>query len=221
MPLAVRKVFSTMQGEGSRAGSPVVFIRLAGCNLWSGLESGRADGVGVCARWCDTEFAQGERQDVEQIVARVLELTTGWPAPAVVISGGEPCLQLRKPDGERLVQQLTGHAVHVAVETNGTVLAPILSECDHITVSPKGMANPVGDPLAHVLVRTGTDLKVVHPQWQPEQLWLMDQWNFDHRYLQPLDTGGSMVRSAQETLEAARAIGWKVSIQLHKLVEME
>ena len=58
MTYAIREVFWTLQGEGVHAGTPAVFVRFAGCNVWSGIEADREKHAsrGLCARWCDTEF---------------------------------------------------------------------------------------------------------------------------------------------------------------------
>lgn len=215
----VKKIFPTMQGEGSRTGVPCVFIRFAGCNLWSGFEAGRQSGRGACALWCDTEFTGGSKLEYQQVIDRVVSLMDGWPAPAVVISGGEPCLQLRRPEGEHLVDGLRTLGVHVAVETNGTVDADVLVECDHVTVSPKQLRG--SDELDHILVRTGTDLKVVWPQWPDEAMAQMAAWSFEHRYLQPLDDGTDPVLAAQRALAHAGPLGWRVSVQTHKFLEIE
>src|SRR5690348_7427048 len=53
MTYSVKEIFYTLQGEGARAGRPAVFLRFAGCNLWSGLERDRA---GAVCKFCDTEF---------------------------------------------------------------------------------------------------------------------------------------------------------------------
>ena len=218
MALSVREVFATMQGEGSMAGAPAVFVRLAGCNLWGGLAHQRAAGAGVCAAWCDTDFAHGTRHEPQEVVDTVLRLSNGWARPCVVLTGGEPCLQLRRPAGEQLVAKLRGAGVLVAVETNGTVLADVLAEADHVTVSPKALRGPSDDPLAHILVRTGTDLKVVAPQWGDEALAIMGGWSFGNRYVQPLDTGGPPAEVMQQALAKACALGWRVSVQTHKLI---
>jgi organic radical activating enzyme len=217
--LRVKQVFATMQGEGSRTGAPCVFIRLSGCNLWAGTPSTRSTGAGVCSRWCDTDFHGGDSLQPGQVVASAMALMADWPAPAVVISGGEPCLQLRRAAGEALVWQLHQAGVHVAVETNGTVPADVLAVVDHVTVSPKLLAADVPDRLAHVLVRQGTDLKVVAPQWTSAEMMAMADWSFAHRYLQPLDLGGGEPATmADEVLRLAQRIGWRVSLQTHKLV---
>jgi organic radical activating enzyme len=218
--LRVKEVFATMQGEGSRAGTPCVFVRLSGCNLWAGTQSTRLAGRGACAAWCDTDFHGGDQVDVVALVDDVLRLTDGWAQPAVVVSGGEPMLQLRRPAGEALVAGLQGQGVHVAVETNGTVAADVLAQLDHVTVSPKALGQrravaPVD--LDHVLVRTGTDLKVVVPQWSVVALATMARWDFTHRYLQPLDDGDP-ARYVGACLHLAQRDGWRVSVQTHKLV---
>src|SRR5438552_19093816 len=53
MSYAVKEIFYTLQGEGANVGRPAVFLRFAGCNLWSGLEENRA--TAIC-RFCDTDF---------------------------------------------------------------------------------------------------------------------------------------------------------------------
>lgn len=219
MALTVREVFATMQGEGSMAGAPAVFVRLSGCNLWSGLTHLRHAGTGACADWCDTDFAKGTRYEPQEVVDTVLRLCDGWARPFVVVSGGEPCLQLRTASGELLVRTLQNAGAAVAVETNGTVEADVLGSLQHVTVSPKALRAPGEDALGHVRVRTGTDLKVVAPQWGDEELHVMNGWAFAHRYVQPLDTGTGP-GAVQPALELAARLGWRVSAQLHKLLEM-
>src|SRR5271170_3736714 len=53
MTYSVKEIYYTLQGEGAQTGRPAVFLRFAGCNLWSGLEKDR--GEAVC-RFCDTDF---------------------------------------------------------------------------------------------------------------------------------------------------------------------
>jgi hypothetical protein len=219
MALNVREVFATMQGEGSMAGAPAVFVRLSGCNLWSGLAHLRHAGTGACAEWCDTDFAKGTRYEPSEVTDAVLRLCDGWARPFVVVSGGEPCLQLRTASGEVLVRSLQQAGVDVAVETNGTVEADVLADLQHVTVSPKALRTPGADTLSHVLVRSGTDLKVVAPQWSEEELLRMNEWQFAHRYVQPLDTGTGH-GAIQPALQLAARLGWRVSAQVHKLLEL-
>src|SRR5882724_9490714 len=110
MTYAVKEIFYTLQGEGAHAGRPAVFLRFAGCNLWTGLERDRDKGPGGCSRWCDTDFVG----------------TDG--------TGGEPLLQLDEP----LLAELNSAGWFVAVETNGTVEPPAGELW--LTVSPKANA---------------------------------------------------------------------------------
>jgi 7-carboxy-7-deazaguanine synthase len=225
--LMVREVFPTVQGEGSAMGTPAVFLRLSGCNLWSGLESHRGTGRGICARWCDTQFHGGDKWDPLELVDHIMPMMLSWSRRAVVVTGGEPLLQLRRPPGEALVRSLLDQGVEVHLETNGTVEADLLPDLSHVTVSPKALAahGPEGQTLDHIRVRSGTDLKVVHPQWIPLNLAAMDSWGFLHRYLQPMDAGSATERRKGDHLEStvlmARTLGWKVSAQVHKLVGWE
>jgi 7-carboxy-7-deazaguanine synthase len=217
--LRVREVFATLQGEGSQAGRPAVFVRFTGCNLWSGTPEGRATGRGGCAAWCDTDFATGTPYEPEALTDLVLGLCEGWGGrPMVVVTGGEPCLQLRRPEGEEFVRALLG-GVAVAVETNGTVEADVLSAGLHVTVSPKALRAPGSDPLQHVLVRTGTDLKVVALQWSFDDLARMGDWGFAHRFIQPRDDGkpGDPM-NVSEVRGLAERLGWRVGLQTHKFM---
>jgi organic radical activating enzyme len=53
MAYSVKEIYYTIQGEGFHTGRPAVFLRFAGCNLWSGREADRA---GAVCRFCDTDF---------------------------------------------------------------------------------------------------------------------------------------------------------------------
>src|SRR5512134_1383434 len=99
MTYAVKEIFYTLQGEGAHAGRPAVFLRFAGCNLWSGREEDRD--AAVC-RFCDTDFfgTDGENGGRYRTADELAEACARqWPpeSPArryVVCTGGEPLLQL-------------------------------------------------------------------------------------------------------------------------------
>lgn len=161
---AIKEIFDTLQGEGTRAGTRAVFIRFAGCNLWSGREEDRGKGRGACAAWCDTDFVGGERLSAKEIVARVDELWPRWtthgvppawhrdrPKRWVVVTGGEPALQF----DEELREELRAAGFSVAMETNGTCDTASVRLVDHLCVSPK-----LGSTLE---VRRAHELKVVIP----------------------------------------------------------
>src|SRR6187200_2437907 len=98
MAYAVKEAFLTLQGEGVQSGSRAVFLRFAGCNLWSGREQDRA--AAQC-NFCDTDFVGtdgeggGKFAEAESLAAHVETL---WgenrDGRLVVITGGEPMLQL-------------------------------------------------------------------------------------------------------------------------------
>ena len=146
-----------MQGEGARAGRAAVFLRFAGCNLWSGLEKDRA---GAVCKFCDTEFVGtdgtggGKFADAAALAKAVM---AQWPVgqggkPYVVCTGGEPLLQI----DTRLIDALHRHGFEIAIETNGTLTPP--PGIDWICVSPKADAEQVlkrGDELKPGLSSAG------------------------------------------------------------------
>ena len=219
MNLSIVEMFPTLQGEGSMAGSPSVFLRLSGCNMWSGYEKTREKGAGDCSLWCDTWFAKGNKLDPENICDNILALTGSWAHPMVVVTGGEPLLQLRRKGAGRTLELLREHGVYLALETNGTINDSVVELFDHVTVSPKLLKS---DPttLDHVKLRKGTDLKVVMPQWGMDQLREMDKWDFEFKYVQPCDPGegGGMYEATMKAINTAQEMGWKVSVQTHKLI---
>src|SRR5215470_16607853 len=154
MSYAVKEMFYTLQGEGARAGRPAVFLRFAGCNLWSGREEDRADAV---CTFCDTDFVGldgpggGRFTDAEALAAAVeAQWRGGAGERLVVLTGGEPLLQLDAP----LIAALHGRGFALALETNGTL--PVPAGVDWICVSPKADAP--------VVQTTGQELKLVYPQ---------------------------------------------------------
>ncbi len=202
----VKSCFYTLQGEGRQAGRPAVFLRFAGCNLWTGREVDRA--TATC-RFCDTDFVGidgeggGRFREAGALAAHV---AARWPAGApdgryVVCTGGEPTLQL----DAALVDALHAEGFEVAIETNGT--AEVVPGVDWICVSPKA-----GAPLTQ---RRGNELKLVYPQpgAMPDAFAGM---TFDHFLLQPMD-GPAVAANTRAAVEYCLAHpGWGLSIQLHK-----
>src|SRR5580658_3297762 len=120
MSYAVKEIYYTLQGEGARTGRAAVFLRFAGCNLWSGREEDRA--TAVC-RFCDTDFVGTDGPDGGKFATcrdLAAAVANQWPAatgkPFVVCTGGEPLLQMDEP----LVQALHAAGFEIAIETNGT-----------------------------------------------------------------------------------------------------
>ena len=207
MTYRIKEIFYTLQGEGANAGTPAVFLRFAGCNLWSGREEHRA--TAVC-RFCDTEFVGtdgaggGKFETAERLTEAVAQQ---WPGNGthrfVVCTGGEPLLQLDAP----LVAALHARDFRVAIETNGTLVPP--AGIDWICVSPKAEA-----PLA---LRHGDELKLIHPQAgaEPERY---EALQFAHFFLQPMD-GPQLVENTRLAVEyCKRHPRWRLSLQTHKLI---
>jgi 7-carboxy-7-deazaguanine synthase (Cx14CxxC type) len=204
---SVKEIFYTLQGEGANAGTPAVFLRFAGCNLWSGREEDRASAV---CRFCDTDFVGtdgpgGGRFETPERLADAV--ARQWPACGtrrfVVCTGGEPLLQL----DTALIEALHARGFRVAVETNGT-LAPSPG-IDWICVSPKAEA-----PLA--LMR-GDELKLVYPQKEAEP-GRFEAMNFTHFFLQPMD-GPRLTENTRLAVEyCKRHPRWRLSLQTHKLI---
>src|SRR5690349_5481815 len=135
MTYAVKECFLTLQGEGVQSGSRAVFLRFAGCNLWSGREQDRASAQ---CTFCDTDFVGtdgeggGKFASAEAVADKVDALWgAGTDHRLVIITGGEPMLQL----DEALIEALHRRGFRVAMESNGTLAAA--DGLDWVCVSPK------------------------------------------------------------------------------------
>jgi 7-carboxy-7-deazaguanine synthase len=204
----VKEIFYTLQGEGANAGTPAVFCRFAGCNLWSGREEDRA---GAVCDFCDTDFvgtdgARGGKFSDADALARAVE--AAWPSARsahrfVVCTGGEPLLQLDRA----AIDALHARGFRVAIETNGTLAPP--AGIDWICVSPKAAATLALD--------AGDELKLVYPQESalPERF---ESLAFDHFFLQPMD-GPSREANTREAIDYCLSHPrWRLSLQSHKIV---
>lgn len=197
---AIKEIFLSLQGEGARTGRRAVFVRFTGCNLWSGREQDRASAQ---CRFCDTDFVGGTRYALDDLVAEVERAWGSAGAPYVVLTGGEPMLQVDAP----LVAALKRAGFEIAIETNGTL--PVAPGIDWICVSPKAGTQ--------VVQRSGNELKLVYPQpgAQPEAF---GSWRFDHFFLQPMD-GPELAANTAAAVERCLASGqWRLSLQTHKLL---
>ena len=206
MSYAVKELFLTLQGEGVQAGRRAVFLRFAGCNLWSGREQDRAS---ADCTFCDTDFVGtdgpgGGRFASADELAEAVERAwgEGRDGRLAVITGGEPMLQL----DQALVDSLHGRGFRVAIETNGTL--PVLGDLDWVCVSPKAGTK--------VVQRSGDELKLVWPQEgiDPAEL---ESWDFKHFLVQPMDCAdreGAMDAAVALAMERPR---WRLSLQAHKV----
>lgn len=212
MTYSVKEIFYSLQGEGHRVGTPSVFCRFSGCNIWSGREQDRHrdSSKGECSLWCDTDFVGtdgnggGRFQSAIELSKVVAQQ---WPSlgvgkPTVVCTGGEPLLQLDDP----LVRAFHDAGLSVAVETNGTI--PVPDDLDWVCVSPKASSRMV--------VTRGDELKVIWPQ--PIDLDALASMGFDHIFLQPISGNKSSERMCLDyCLSHPR---WRLSLQTHKYLDI-
>jgi len=208
MSYAVKEMFLTLQGEGVNAGRRAVFVRFAGCNLWSGREQDRA--AAIC-RFCDTDFVGtdgeggGRFGDADALAAAA---ATFWGPDRAerfcVLTGGEPMLQI----DDALVDALHAAGFVIAMESNGTL--PAHPGIDWLCISPKAGST--------VVQRHGDELKLVWPQ-PGSDLDALETWDFAHRLIQPLDTGDAAGNAASEAAAIAVVMDrprWRLTLQAHK-----
>ncbi|CAN5524562.1 7-carboxy-7-deazaguanine synthase [soil metagenome] len=222
----VKAIWKTLQGEGAWAGRPAVFVRMVACNMWSGYEKDRtrdAARMGAdCPMWCDTDFTRegATRYDAEGLADAIA--VTGGDVRFVVLTGGEPLLQA----DAALVRALHARDFEVAVETNGTVsIGEAFGDTppDWVVCSPKL-------PPEKLKIEWMDELKLVVPDYHPGVYAQLIPRVREHavgsrkrRYLwlQPED-------GPRYELARAVAIGgaladprWRVSVQTHKILEVE
>jgi 7-carboxy-7-deazaguanine synthase (Cx14CxxC type) len=206
MTYSVKEIFLTLQGEGGQAGRAAVFCRFAGCNLWTGREADREEAV---CRFCDTDFVGtdgpggGKFSSAKALAVAIASRWTGPPGEGrlVVLTGGEPLLQLDAP----LIEALHDEGFSIAVETNGTLAAP--EGIDWICVSPKADA-----PLVQ---RSGQELKLVYPQdgVHPEAF---ERLAFERFSLQPMDGPDRETATRAAIAYCLEHPRWRLSLQTHK-----
>ncbi len=216
MPVSysVKECFLTLQGEGARSGRAAVFLRFAGCNLWTGREQDRAQAV---CDFCDTDFrgidgsGGGRFATAVRLADRVAAC---WEAAAgddaaegahryVVCTGGEPLLQL----DAALIDALHARGFELAVETNGTL--PVPAGVDWVCVSPKADTD--------LVQRSGHELKLVYPQPKAPPVHF-ERLDFKHFWLQPMDGPSRAANTAAAVAYCRAHPRWRLSLQTHKLV---
>jgi 7-carboxy-7-deazaguanine synthase (Cx14CxxC type) len=217
----VKEIYKTLQGEGAQTGRAAVFLRFAGCNLWSGLERDRERAI---CRFCDTDFVGADgpgggkfasAADLADAVATCWELGLAFPnghrsgkgnhanQRYVVCTGGEPLLQVDGP----LINALHGRGFEIGVETNGTIGAPV--GLDWICVSPKADAD--------LVQRSGDEIKLVFPQAgaEPERFAALP---FRHFFIQPMDGPDQRANIEAAARYCLANPQWRLSLQTHKLI---
>lgn len=187
--MRVNEIFYSLQGEGLFTGTPAVFVRLSGCNL-------RCD-------FCDTDHHSHTDMTEEEIVAEVCR----YPARHVVITGGEPVMQLTAS----LTRLLHSKGLYIQIETNGSLELPEGAEVDWITCSPKEKA---------VRIQRIDELKVLFMRQDMERYNAISAREYR---LQPLDSGNDEEnkRNLNDTINyILRNPKWKLSLQTHKILNV-
>ena len=195
--MRVNEIFYSLQGEGFNTGTPAVFIRFSGCNL-------------ECP-FCDTQHQEGK----EMTEGDIIEEVAHYKANLVVVTGGEPALQLT----ESLVEMLHLLGKTVAVETNGTAELP--KNVDWITLSPKDAF--LGEKATPIL-KNADELKLVYDGRDDVHIFSpYANINVAHRFLQPCDTGNPEKNAeiTKKTIEFCKEHPeWRLSLQTHKLLNI-
>lgn len=188
--MRVNEIFYSLQGEGRFTGTPAVFLRLSGCNL-------------TCS-FCDTQHLEHVDMSEEEIV----ETVKAFPARHIVITGGEPTLQLT----DSLIDKLHEEGFFVQIETNGT--RHVSAGIDWVTCSPKDGGR--------VVLTKVNEVKMLY-QGKDTDLSQAEKIEADEYRLQPLDTGDA-TRNGEIINETINYIlehpQWKLSLQTHKILNV-
>jgi 7-carboxy-7-deazaguanine synthase len=209
--LSVQNIFPTFQGEGPMVGFPAVFLRLGGCNL--------------ACRFCDTEFESFKTMSCKDILAQIKrfalnEVTNQRTRNLVVITGGEP---FRQPI-ERICNELINIGFTVQIETNGTLFRNIHSQVK-IICSPKNNGNGyhrIRDDLAARVEAYKFIISKNNPLY--DHVAEIGQSKYKTPvYIQPMDEYDidKNLQNVKFAVQLADKIGARISIQLHKLLEIE
>jgi 7-carboxy-7-deazaguanine synthase len=204
----VKEMFYTLQGEGFHSGRPAVFCRFTGCNLWSGREEDRSEAI---CWFCDTDFVgtdgyNGGKYSAVELAQMITSLYNQKSNPFVVITGGEPALQL----DQELVDTLHLYNIEIAIETNGTKELP--NNIDWVCVSPKESAA--------IVIKSGNELKLVYPQSHNKPSDFNDL-AFDHFYIQPRDDEFQSKHIQASIAFCLDNPQWKLSLQTHKILGID
>ncbi len=209
----IKEIFYTLQGEGFHAGRPAVFCRFSGCNLWSGLEKDRPKAI---CQFCDTDFVGTDgsfggiyqRDELIKVIdqqwcdkVKQTQIKKTQVKKFIVMTGGEPLLQLDLA----LIEGLHQIGFEIAVESNGTVIAP--KGIDWLCISPKKGSK--------LIQTSGHELKLVYPQVGDDPS-VFENLDFQHFYLQPMD-GDQQKENTEKAVDYCLENPlWQLSVQTHK-----
>ena len=193
MAYKVKEIFYSLQGEGFWTGTPMVFVRLALCNL-------------RCS-FCDTDFSSFKGMEAEEIAAEARALSPS--CRRLCLTGGEPCLQA----DEALILALARVGFIVHIETNGT--RPVPQGTGWVTLSPKEDFTTG----AKVNILNADELKLVVPPGMtatPEKITKWEAFPATHRFLQPC----SCLNNEEVISFIKDNPVWRLSLQTHKYLDI-
>ncbi|MEK6746532.1 MAG: 7-carboxy-7-deazaguanine synthase QueE [Pseudomonadota bacterium] len=203
--LEVKNIFATLQGEGLHVGVPSVFVRLGGCNL--------------ACNFCDAEFEDAPTILLAEIMSQVKKLA-GNGIKLVVITGGEPFRQNIEP----FCKILLADGFNVQIETNGTLYRE-LPQCVDIVCSPKNTGNGYA-PIRGDLLERISALKFIISAGNSSYNHVSEIGQSKYNtpvFVQPMDEGDD-TKNAENTklaLELAMNHGYRLSLQIHKILKIE
>lgn len=192
--LRVNEIFFSLQGEGARAGSANVFVRLQGCKT---KDACYASGIR-----CDTEFESGR----EMTILEIAMAANATGCPNIIWTGGEPAQQLTA----EIVDRFKSIGYFQSIETSGLFAVP--GNLDHVCVSPK--------VAEHVIAKnfpTGVDeLRYVRHAGQSIPDPSIDA---DEYFISPHSDGNHLNQdNLRHCIELVKQNPkWKLSVQLHKI----
>lgn len=238
----VKEVFRTVQGEGYFAGTPAVFVRLAGCNMWSGYEKDRerdakrntpGDDAWGCPMWCDTDFKKegADTLTARGIAGRIEEACEHGPIPPLIVcTGGEPLLQMDDAFCSTLRDKID-RRLTITVETNGTVKLrdAFGTPSKDASESPDWVCCSPKLPDKDLVIETCDEVKLIVPDFRPGNYTALahrcrrrmtPRGPKKHLYVQPED--GPRFDEACEIAKtvATRDNRWRISTQSHKTIQI-
>jgi 7-carboxy-7-deazaguanine synthase len=184
--MVINEIFYSLQGEGFLAGMPSVFVRLAGCPLR--------------CRWCDTKYAWDATAGDNSSVAEIVRAVKKWPCGHIVITGGEPMIDMELP---KLARELKVADKHITIETAGIAYIPDMP-CDLMSISPKlSNSTPQDAKIAAMHDRSRLDLAVLSE--------LIEHYNYQLKFV---------VDSQEDIAEIQETLGKLENVDVQKVMLM-
>ncbi|MCL2417582.1 MAG: 7-carboxy-7-deazaguanine synthase QueE [Bacteroidales bacterium] len=190
--------FYSLQGEGANAGKPAYFLRLSGCN--------------VQCDFCDSKNSWDEANAQKMSSEKIVELIKKTTAKNVVVTGGEPLLH----NLDELCKTIRTHIpnVNLWLETSGT--APFSGDFNHVCLSPKKKSLPLSENYAKA-----NELKVI--------IQNSDDFEFAETQTEQVNPSCSLFLQTEWIAKNNEAIidyilknpKWRLSVQLHKLLDIQ